>query len=113
MSELFDSERFYRNGQPSVSRRTLLKGLGATTLMLLAAACAPAAPSAPPPAATSAPAVAPTAVPTIKKGGTFNWGEVQDPISFDPHTRNNSASTVLRRLIYQSFTRHNPRTLAV
>ncbi len=110
-----------------ITRRELLKGMGSLGLLGLAAACAPAATtapaatsapavatSAPAVVATTAPAVAPTAVVSaIKKGGTLNWGEVADPISFDPHNRNNASSTVLRRVIYQSFTRHNPRTLAV
>ena len=108
-------------GAGGISRRTLLKGMGAAGLMMLAAACgapatpaAPAATSAPAGAATTAPAAAATSAPAaIKKGGTFNWGEPADPISFDPHNRNNASGTVLKRMVYQSFTRHNPRTLAV
>ena len=81
------------------------------------APAATAAPAAKPTTAAAA-APAPTAAPTtaaaaIKRGGALNWGEPADPIAFDPHNRNNASSTVLRRMIYESFTRHNPRTLAV
>jgi peptide/nickel transport system substrate-binding protein len=82
----------------------------------------PAAPTSAP--ATAAPAAKPTTAPAaatapttaaaaIKRGGALNWGEPADPIAFDPHNRNNASSTVLRRMVYESFTRHNPRTLAV
>src|SRR5207245_2760215 len=82
----------------------------------------PAAPTTAPAQATAAPAAKPTtpsapaAAPTaaaasIKRGGALNWGEPTDPISFDPHNRNNASSTVLRRMVYESFTHHNPRTL--
>lgn len=82
-----------------LTRREMIKVAGAVSLAGLVGAW-------------PAPAVAAPAV-IIKRGGTLNWGEVNDPISLDPHTRNNASSTVLRRMIYQSFTRHNPRTLAV
>jgi peptide/nickel transport system substrate-binding protein len=49
----------------------------------------------------------------VKRGGTLNWAEVNDPISFDPHNRANASATVMQRLVYQCFTRHNPRTMAV
>jgi peptide/nickel transport system substrate-binding protein len=107
-------------GAGGISRRTLLKGMGAAGLMMLAAACGatatpapPAATTAPAGAVTTAPAAATSAPATIKKGGTFNWGEPADPLSFDPHNRNNASGTVLKRMVYQSFTRHNPLTLAV
>lgn len=114
-----------QNNNHHMTRRELLKRMGTLSLMGLAAACAPATPAAttvpaaagtavaPAPAATRAAEPAATAVPTIKRGGTLNWGSDSDPISFDPHNRNNTSSTILRRHIYQSFTRHNPRTLAV
>jgi len=82
-----------------LTRRELLKAAGAASVAGLVGAW--------PTSAIAAPSV------IIKRGGTMNWGEVSDPISFDPHTRNNASSTVLRRMVYQSFTRHNPRTLAV
>jgi peptide/nickel transport system substrate-binding protein len=79
---------------------------------------APAAAAKPTEAAKPTIAPAPAAAPTtaavaIKRGGALNWGEPADPIGFDPHNRNNASSTVLRRMVYESFTRHNPRTLAV
>src|SRR5438034_11361182 len=65
---------------------------------------APAAPATAAPAAkpTTAPAaaVAPTAAAaTIKRGGALNWGEPADPLSFDPHNRNNASSTVHPTLV--------------
>ncbi len=108
-----------------ITRRELLKGMGTLGWLGLAAACAPSAPApttatataAPPAAATAtrAPAAATptTAAAVIKRGGTLSWGEVDDPISFDPHNRNNASATVLQRMVYQCFTRQNPRTLAV
>ncbi|MBV9325301.1 MAG: ABC transporter substrate-binding protein [Chloroflexi bacterium] len=76
---------------------------------------APAAASAPATAATapqSAAATAPTtAAAAIKRGGTLNWAEIADPISFDPHTRSNASASNLQRLIYESFTRMDPRTM--
>ena len=51
--------------------------------------------------------------PAPKRGGTLNWAEVDDPISLDPHNRINDSATVLERMLYQSFTRYNPRTMAV
>lgn len=110
-----------------LTRRELLKAASSAALMSLAAACSPqaaaptTAPAAKAPAAapTTAPAAAPTTAAavkapavTIKRGGTFNWAEVDDPISFDPHNRNNASATVLQRMVYQCFTRHNPRTMA-
>src|SRR5438045_3281085 len=91
MNDRSDTERMLVNVQTTISRRTLLKGMGTAGLMILAAACAPAATTAPSattaPAAAATPGTAPTAAVTIKRGGTMNWGEVQDPISFDPHNR--------------------------
>jgi peptide/nickel transport system substrate-binding protein len=86
-----------------ITRRRVLALAGAATVV----ACTPTGQSAP-----SAPASAAASV-SIKRGGTLNWGEPADPITFDPHTSNAGASTVLRRMIYESFTRHNPRTMAV
>src|SRR5579864_7202217 len=56
---------------------------------------APAAPTAAPkptaaaPSAPTSAAAAPTttAAANVKRGGTLNWAEIADPISFDPHTR--------------------------
>jgi len=94
-----------------------------------AATSAPAAPAAtsapaaaPKPTAASVPTVAsiaptaPAAAPTtaaavVKRGGTLTWAEIADPISFDPHTRNNASASNLQRLIYESFTRMDPRTM--
>ena len=117
-----EGEKMNRNTTRSdnrITRRELLKGMGTLGLMGLAAACAPsatapatapAATNAPPAAATNAPTAAPA---VIKRGGTLNWGEVADPISFDPHNRNNASATVLQRMVYQCFTRQNARTLSV
>lgn len=108
--------------------RTMFMGFIALGIFGAAAACAPVAAPAPAPAATSAPAAA-TAAPAaatsapaaattapssaIKRGGILNLGEVNDPVSFDPHNRSNASATVLQRMVYQSLTRHNPRTMAV
>ena len=110
------------HGNP-ISRRDLLKGMGTLGLITAAAACSPTAlaPSTAPAGAaagTGAPPAAPAAAPgaaaaTIKRGGTLNLGEVADPVSFDPHNRTNASATVLQRMVYQSFTRQNPRTLSV
>ena len=91
-----------------ISRRTLLKSAGALGVVSVAAACAPTAVA---PASPSAGAT--TAVAAIKRGGTFNLGEVGDPISFDPHNRSNASATVLQRMVYQCFTRQNARTLSI
>src|SRR5579859_1443281 len=56
------------------------------------------APAAPTSAAAAAATTAPAAV---KKGGTLNWAEIADPISFDPHTRSNASASVPGRLIYE------------
>lgn len=95
-----------------VSRRTLLKGAGALGVVSVAAACTPAA-VAPTGASPGATAASTTAVAAIKRGGTFNLGEVGDPISFDPHNRSNASATVLQRMVYQCFTRQNARTLSI
>src|SRR5690242_14201462 len=97
----------------------------------------PAAPTTPPAKPTAAPAAAPTSVPAVaakpttaaaapttntapttaaanvKRGGTLNWAEIADPISFDPHTRSNASASNLQRLIYESFTRMDPHTMNV
>ena len=82
-----------------LTRRQLLKAAGAAGLMSLTGMRTVSA--------LAAPAV------TIKRGGTLNWAEVNDPISFDPHNRVNASATVMQRLVYQCFTRQNPRTMAV
>lgn len=82
-----------------LTRRELLKVAGAAGLTSLAGLW--------PVPATAAPAA------TIRRGGTLNWAEVNDPISFDPHNRVNASATVLQRMVYQCLTRHNPRTMAV
>jgi peptide/nickel transport system substrate-binding protein len=77
------------------------------------AAAAPTTAAAKPTVAlapTTAPA-ATTAAATVKRGGTLNWAEIADPISFDPHTRNNASASNVQRLIYESFTRMDPRTM--
>ncbi len=99
MDDGTDRNALARTSGHGLTRRELLKAAGMVGVAGLAGAW--------PARAMAAPVV------IIKRGGTLNWGEVSDPISFDPHTRNNASSTVLRRMVYQSFTRHNPRTLAV
>lgn len=74
-----------------------------------------AAPTLAAPAAgsTAAPSPAPaTAAAAVKRGGTLIWAETADPISFDPHARNNASASILQRQVYESFTRMNPRTMA-
>ena len=128
------SDRPDHDSQPETpprrfTRREILKVAGSAALMSLAAACGaqttapPAAPATAP--AAKAPVAAPTTAPAVakateapkaaavKRGGIFNWGEPADPISFDPHNRNNASGTVLKRMIYQSLTRHNARTMTV
>ena len=62
--------------------------------------------------APTAPAAAPTtAAAVVKRGGTLTWAEIADPISFDPHTRNNASASNLQRLVYETFTRMDPRTM--
>jgi peptide/nickel transport system substrate-binding protein len=80
------------------------------------AAAATSAPAAPKPtvasiAPTSAAAAPTTAAATIKRGGSLTWAEIADPISFDPHTRSNASASNLQRLVYESFTRMDPRTM--
>ena len=86
-------------GKKGLTRREVLKIAGAVSLSGLTTAW--------PVPVLGAPA------PVIRRGGTLNWGEVNDPISFDPHNRNNASATVLQRMVYQCFTRQNPRTMAV
>jgi len=83
-----------------LTRREWLKLAGAAGALGLAGA---------PGAADAATAAAPA----IKRGGTLNWAEVDDPISLDPSNRINDSATVIERMIYQTFTRFNPRTMAV
>jgi peptide/nickel transport system substrate-binding protein len=81
-----------------------------------AAAAATQAPAAKPTTAVAAPATATsaasnTAAANVKRGGTLNWAEIADPISFDPHNRSNASASNLQRLIYESFTRMDPHTM--
>ncbi len=98
MDENGDQRQRSKQTERGLTRRELLKVAGAAGLMTLAGVRIPV---------VAAPAV------IIKRGGTLNWGEVDDPISFDPHNRTNASASVLQRMVYQCFTRHNPRTMAV
>lgn len=104
-----------------LNRRRFLTQLGVGLGGLVAlSACQPAAPPPVVPTAGAAPqpTAAPTAQPTaaaasIKRGGALTWAEIADPISFDPHTRNNASASNVQRLVYESFTRMEPRTMNV
>lgn len=115
-----DEQELYTNDGTRLTRRRALKSMGALGVLGLAAACAPVtAPASPaatavPAGATPVPALTRTAAAElIKRGGTFNLGEPADPVSFDPHNRTNASATVLQRMVYQCFTRQNPRTMGV
>jgi len=77
------------------------------------AAAAPTAVAKPTSAPAAAAAPTTTAAATVKRGGTLNWAEIADPISFDPHTRSNASASNLQRLIYESFTKMDPHTMDV